>query len=250
MAMNQPLVVKLTKGMLIPRAYLHRIRQSLYHGGLCLTPSDTCYVLAGIPALRNLCDDINAILKRDRLPISVTFGTQGLAERFVQFNRANIQLIDEFTPGPVTIVAPLRADLPDSLARALNGALNNPKREIAVRFPDSPAEVQLSSELERPLTTTAILYRNHVPVKSFDDAFDIVMEGRARSGINREICAIRQGQGNFSGDLSTVVEAGRLSGARGSNYQIFREGEVSEKRIRKSLAALDRYVLRNDDEWA
>jgi L-threonylcarbamoyladenylate synthase len=246
--MTHPLIFDLTDSMLIPRAYLFRIRSSLNQGGLCVVPSDTCYVLAGIPVLRNVCRDINSILLRGRQPISVTFGTQNLAERFVEFNRANLQLIDDFTPGPVTIVAPLRADLPDVLARALNDALENPKREIAVRFPDSPAEVQLSSELERPITTTAITYRHGRPVKSFDDALGIVRQGVSNSGINREISAIRHRLSKFSGALSTVVEAERLSGIRGNRYHIFRDGEISERQIRASLATLDRYIVRYT-EW-
>ncbi|MEU8006860.1 Sua5/YciO/YrdC/YwlC family protein [Catellatospora sp. NPDC049111] len=247
--MDKPVIFDLTGSMLIPRAFLYRIRTGLNRGGLCIMPSDTCYALVGIPVLRGVCDDINLILDRGREPISATFGTQRLAERFVNFNTAALHIIDEFAPGPITIVAPLKAGLPQELASALNGALNNPKREIAVRFPDSPAEVQLSSELERPLTTTAIYYRDKTPVRSFGDAVDIVYEGATAAGIERELYAVRRRRGKFLLNLSTVLEIDAPTTARGTRYTIFREGEVTEHQVRRKLAALDRYFVRRGDEW-
>lgn len=247
--MSDPLVFDLTDNMLIPRSYLFRIRLILNDGGLCVVPSDTCYALVGIPMLKGVGDAIRAVLDRDKTPISVTFGTQKLAERFVVFNRANLQVIDDYAPGPLTIVAALRPDLPDVHAQRLNEALKNPKREIGLRFPDSPTEVQLSSELERPLTTTAILYRNGQPVRSFDDAVDIVTEGAKRGGVTRSICAIRRRDARFAGELSTVVEADVRPGSLGSTYRVYREGDVSERQIRRSLSGLDRYIVRSLDEW-
>lgn len=247
--MGDPLVFDLTDNMLIPRSHLFRIRHILNDGGLCVVPSDTCYALAGIPMLKGVGDDIRAVLHRDNTPISVTFGTQKLAERFVVFNRANLQVIDDYAPGPLTIVAALRADISDVHAKRLNDALKNPKREIGVRFPDSPTEVQLSSELERPITTTAIVYRNQQPVRNFDDAVDIVADGAHRSGVLRTICAIRRSRAQFTGELSTVVEADVLPGSAGTAYQVYREGDVSERQIRRSLSGLDRYLVRGMDEW-
>jgi len=247
--MSGPPVFNLTDNMLIPRSYLFEVRRILNSGGLCVVPSDTCYALVGIPMLKGVGDAIRAILDKGSTPISVTFGTQKLAERFVEFNRANLKIIDDYSPGPLTIVAALRADVSDQHAKLLNEALMNPKREIGVRFPDSPAELQLSSELERPLTTTAIMYRNGLPVRSFDDALDIVLEGAARHGLDRGICAIRRKEAKFVGELSTVVEAEVNSFDGGSKYIIHREGDVSERRIRRSLAGLDRYIIRGIDEW-
>ncbi len=247
--MSDPLVFDLTDNMLIPRSHLFHIRHVLNDGGLCVVPSDTCYALAGIPMLKGLGDDVRAILDRDQTPISVTFGTQRLAERFVVFNRANLAIIDDYAPGPLTIVAALRSDISDVHAKLLNDALKNPKREIGVRFPDSPTEVQLSSELERPITTTAILYRNKQPVRNFDDAVDIVSEGAKRSGVQRAICAIRRKRAKFAGELSTVVETDIRPGSPGSTYRIYREGDVSERQIRRSLSGLDRYIVRSMDDW-
>jgi L-threonylcarbamoyladenylate synthase len=240
----------LTDGFLIPRAFLFEIRSHLNRGGLCITPSDTCYGLVGIPILRDVCSDISLILNRGREPMSVVFGTQHLAERFVVFTRANLQLIDEFTPGPLTIIAPIRSDAPDGQIRPLLLGLNKDPadRNLGVRFPDSPPEVQLSTELERPLTTTAILYRDRSPVRNFDDAVEIVIEGMERNGIDRQLCAIRRPGRIGSGALSTVVETTGGS-PRAIGYSIIREGAISEDRIRSALSGLDRYVLRDVDEW-
>jgi tRNA A37 threonylcarbamoyladenosine synthetase subunit TsaC/SUA5/YrdC len=247
--MTEPYVCKLTKSSLIPHSSLTRIANSLMLGGLCIVPSDTCYVLASIPFIRHVCRDINLILERGNQPISVTFGTQRFAERFVEFSHPSLQLLEDLTPGAITIVSPLKLNLPDELANMLNGALNNPKREIAIRFPDSPSEVQLSNELERPLTTTAIYYPDKRPVKDFEDAVTIVLRGVARCEIEREIAGVQRHRRTFDSDLSTVLEAAMAYDARGVHYTIFREGEVSEKKVRNSLQAVNRRTFRRTDEW-
>lgn len=247
--MTKPKVFDLTGGMLLSHAHLFEIRRCLNRGGLCILPSDTCYSLSGIPMVRGIGRDIRAILEREGQPLSVTFGIQGMAERFVQLSRAALQIIDDFTPGPVTIVVPLRIDLPNELAGALNEALMNPKREIAIRFPDSPVELQLSSELERPITTTAIRYRNGDPVRSFGDAVDIVLDGISNHEIRRELHAVKLRTNQFLSGLSTVVEPRSNSDWGGVSYTIYRAGELSEGQIRKSLSALDRYIVRDINEW-
>ena len=241
-------LITLSDTLLVPRAYLFRLRNHLNRGGLCVVPSDTSYALAGIPVIRDVCRDINKILNKGDQAVPVTFGTQILAERFVEFSRANLQLIDEFTPGPITIVAPLRSDLPRHQVEALLRALNKTGNSIGIRFPDSPPEVQISSELERPITTSAILYRDGTPVRNFTDAFDIVEEAASRHGIARSGYGIRRPATIAEGGLSTVVET-TSSNPRVNSYSIVRQGAVSEKQIRHALAALDRYVARDVEEW-
>jgi tRNA A37 threonylcarbamoyladenosine synthetase subunit TsaC/SUA5/YrdC len=236
--------------MLLSHSHLFEIRRCLHQGGLCIIPSDTCYILSGIPMMRGVGRDIRIILGREGQALSVTFGSQVMAERFIEFNRAALQVMDDFTPGPATIVLPLRSDLPHEVAARLNEALNSPKREIAIRFPDSAVELQVSSELERPITTTAIRYRDDSPVKNFDDAVDIVAHGIAKHEIKRELCAVRRRFNQAASGLSTVVEPSVHAGRGGSKYTIHREGEISEQQIRRSLAGLDRYILRDLDEWA
>ena len=245
---ESPTVITLSDTLLVPRAYLFQLRGHLNRGGLCVVPSDTCYALAGIPVIRGVGRDINKILDKGNQHIPVSFGTQNLAERFVEFSRENLQLIDEFTPGPLTLVVPLRRDLPEHQVDALMLALNGDNRSIGIRFPGSPPEIQISSELERPITTSAIFYRDGTPVRNFADALDIVQEAIERHGIDRSTYGIRRRAAIKSGGLSTVVETSPALSRR-KGFAIIRPGEVSEKQIRSALAALDRYVARDVEEW-
>jgi tRNA A37 threonylcarbamoyladenosine synthetase subunit TsaC/SUA5/YrdC len=242
-------IVDLTNGFLIPTSHLYRIIRSLNQGGLCILPSDTCYALAGMPMLGRVCDDVNRILNKGTQPLLVTFGKQTHAEAWVNFRAADLQLINDFTPGPLTVIASFRDDIPGQLVQALTQALNRPIPTLGVRFPDSPAELQLSGELERPLTTSAVLYEDGRAVRDFDDAIEIVAAAMERLQIKRELMGIRQRRRRFAGNLSTVMQTQAL-GTRDSEYLIYRHGEISEKRIRDSLKALDRRFTRGEvGEW-
>jgi L-threonylcarbamoyladenylate synthase len=247
MASKDITVFPLSTDGFLDRSVMYGIMRSLKRGALTIVPSDTTYSLCGIPFLRGVCDDIDLILSRDGRAISLAFGTQALAERYVVFNRGHLRLIDEFTPGPLTVVAPMRKDLGDAQRKALSAALRT-ENELGVRFPKSWSEIQLSCELERPLTTAAILYRNGAPVKNFDDAVDIISEGRALGAVDREILAIRRRRLIAGGELSSVVTALPPDVEPGRIVMI-REGALSEADIRKAVKPLDRYVARDFDEW-
>lgn len=111
----------LPTNMLIPRSYLFRIRHILNDGGLCVVPVRHLLCAGRDPNAQGCGGRHQGRLNRDTTPISVTFGTQKLAERFVVFNRANLQVIDDYAPGPLTIVAALRSDISDFHAKLLNG---------------------------------------------------------------------------------------------------------------------------------
>jgi tRNA A37 threonylcarbamoyladenosine synthetase subunit TsaC/SUA5/YrdC len=230
----------------IERAFIYRIRRHLEHGGLCILPSDTSYALVGIPFIRGVTATINQILDKGKQAVPLTFATQSLAERFVVFDRNHLQLLDEFTPGPITIVAPLKKNLPPPVNTELINEILNTSGTVGVRFPRSIPESQISAELERPLTTSAILYRDSSPVKNFADALDIVNEGLHNSDSEAKILGVRRRASLKKGLLSTVVTPSRTETER---FSIHREGAIPEDKIRASLSALDRYVLRDFEDW-
>lgn len=241
-------VVALSDDGFIERSQIFAIRKHLEAGGLCIVPSDTSYALVGLPFIRGVTADINTLLDKGSQQVPLTFGTQPLAERFVIFDRAHLQLIDTFTPGPITIVATIRKDLPPPMKREAIAKVLNTVDTVGVRFPRSVVENQISAELERPLTTSAILYRDHSPVKNFVDALDIVTDAMETTGIERSLIGIRRKSNIRQGSLSTVVIP--VSPSENSDrFILAREGEVPEDKIRSALKALDRYVARDFEDW-
>jgi tRNA A37 threonylcarbamoyladenosine synthetase subunit TsaC/SUA5/YrdC len=241
-------VISLSEDGYIERAQVYRIRKHLESGGLCILPSDTSYALVGLPFIRGVTADINSLLDKGMQQVPLTFGTQPMAERFVIFDRAHLQLIDTFTPGPITIVATIRKDLPPPMKREAIAKVLNTVDTVGVRFPRSIVENQLSSELERPLTTSAILYRDHSPVKNFVDALDIVEEAVEQNSVERAIIGIRRRSNIRQGNLSTVVIPVPAS-ENPDRFILAREGELPEDKIRSALKALDRYVARDYEDW-
>ncbi|MFD3406249.1 L-threonylcarbamoyladenylate synthase [Kribbella sp. NPDC058693] len=237
-----------TSGLLRHGDVFHTI-ETLKTGGLCVVPSDTSYALAGAPMVRGVCRDVNLILSKGDQKIPLAFGTQVMAERYVSFNRRALHLIDQETPGPITIVAPMSTRLSVERRQALSRALNT-NNEIGVRFSESIIESRLSSEIDMPLTTSAILYSNGTAVKNFDDAVEIVQEGMDNREIHRELVAIRRGSLIRAGELSTVVEPRpMLRTGDGPSLVIHREGSISEQKLLRSVRALERYSLRDVSEW-
>jgi tRNA A37 threonylcarbamoyladenosine synthetase subunit TsaC/SUA5/YrdC len=242
-------ILKLHPSGMLRRGDIFRAMQALRAGGLCIVPSDTCYALAGLPTIRDVCGDVNVILSKGSQKIPLTFGTQVMAERYVAFNRRALQLIDEFTPGPITVVAPMSPRLSADRRLALSQALNT-QNEIGVRFTESTVEMQLSCEIDLPLTTSAILYSNDAPVKNFDDAVGIVQDGMDRHDIHRRAIAVRRGSVIRNGELSTVVEPNLINRSSDQpSLVIHREGSISEQKLLRSIRALDRYSLRDISEW-
>src|SRR5579871_6853597 len=59
-----------------------------------------------------------------------------------------LRLLGEFTPGPVSVVVPKTAVLPDRLV-TLDGT-------VGIRVPDHPATLQVLREVGAPLTATSL----------------------------------------------------------------------------------------------
>jgi tRNA A37 threonylcarbamoyladenosine synthetase subunit TsaC/SUA5/YrdC len=227
---------------------VYELRSILRNGGLCVLPSDTCYALAGLPFVRGIGDDIDRLLERNGEKISLAFGSLTLAERYVEVDWADYRIIDEFMPGPLTLVEPMRCGL-DGMQRDLMSRVLRTAGTIGVRISDSIVERQLSTELDRPVTSVAIYYQKQVPVKNYVDAVDIVREAMQRHDVRRRLAAVRYRKVR-DGEVSTVIERRRTTVAnedpREEPYVVHREGELDPIRL---IAAAKRWTFRDVEDW-
>jgi L-threonylcarbamoyladenylate synthase len=214
--------------------HLEAIRNLLGHdGGFAIVPSDTCYSLAAIPAGPRVSQRINLILDREKEPISLAFDGLGRVREWVKLNIWAMRLFEHLTPGPLTVVCPLRDGKAPWVEQMAKDVLAAPDRTLGVRIPDSRIESQLVESCEFPVTTVAIRTRNtKQPVTDFEQARDIVLTGLS-SIENPPPIAIVEGRHAFEPGHSTVVRVfGRSYGPR---YEVLRNGTITEDQLRQAL---------------
>lgn len=116
--------------------------------GLVIYPTDTIYGL-GADALSD-----EAILKvyeaKHRplsMPMSIAVSTSEMIYGLAWVDEAAACIIENFLPGPVTVVLPPRNCLPQILTGGTG--------MIGIRIPDHPVPISLIDELDCPITATS-----------------------------------------------------------------------------------------------
>jgi L-threonylcarbamoyladenylate synthase len=128
-------------------AQLFAAQQALARGELVVYPTDTLYAL-GADAL-----DVRAVKRvfeaKQRPPaqaLSVAVADLAMVEQVARLGPLARRAAERFLPGPLTLVLPADAGVPD----ALRGA----ERGLAVRIPDHPVALELLRKFG-PLTCTS-----------------------------------------------------------------------------------------------
>lgn len=236
-------VIKLTYGDALAYGVLRVICQSMINGGVCILPSDTGYSLASLPFRKDVIVNINKLLPDQEMKsIPLSFGTLAMVEKFAYISGQGYRTIDQFCPGPITIVCKIKTEIADS-KNTIEKILNT-SGTIGVRIPDSPVERQISNELERPITTCAIRDSSNQIIQQFDEALDIVKSRINSAGLNIDLIAIRANFIKYT-EHSTVASVNpRLS----NNYDIhiFREGAISSKLIKNCTKKIS---YRDIEDW-
>jgi hypothetical protein len=136
-------------------------------------------------------------------PIPLAFGSLHLLVKYAKLTAKDERLIESYFPGPLTLVCEISSAQDQ---RIIEDMLHT-HGTIGVRIPDSSVERQISTELDRPITTCAITDDTGKPIRSFDDAVSLV---RARMMARDErslLFAVRMKRLAYQDDkeLSTVA---------------------------------------------
>jgi L-threonylcarbamoyladenylate synthase len=200
-------------------------------GGYALIPSDTCYSIAAIPSDRSKTENINLLLKRGEMPISLAFDDVDRLGRWVQLRPHARYLLDRFTPGPLTLVCRLKQHL---LAELAADSVAPPDSTLGVRISDSAIERQLVTVCGSPITTVPVMDANGSAVVDFDLARAIVEEGMEFLDSGAAL-AVVEGRRRVGGVRSTVV---RIPEQTERLFEIIREGEITESDIWQALSEM------------
>lgn len=175
----------------------------LRDGKIIVYPTDTVYGV-GVDAtdgyaVRKVFDVKKRSLTK---PISIMVSDKSMIEEYAEVEGISDEIIDEFLPGPLTLLLP-KKDLPD--------VLTADQRKVGVRLIDGPVR-DIISEAGFPITTTSANISGRSSSRNFGDAIkdldvDLGLDGGECPG----------------GTPSTVFDP--------EEWKVIREGPVKKEEI-------------------
>jgi L-threonylcarbamoyladenylate synthase len=195
-----------------PSALNHAV-DVLRHGGLVAFPTDTVYGLAAFPFKSEYVEGLfSAKGRNNSRAIAILIGDYADLKKVVDhFDETSSRLAHTFWPGPLTLVMPKLAGLPETLSQ--DGT-------IGVRMPDHPIALALLRKIG-PLAVTS------ANISGQDNA-------NTAEEVNRQL----------NGRVHLILDGGRTSGGvpstvvncTSSSLMILREGPISLEAIETALS--------------
>jgi L-threonylcarbamoyladenylate synthase len=185
---------------------------ALKRGEVIVLPTETLYGL-GADALNSAAVDRVFQLKgRDPdNPIPVLVASHEMLGSLVAaVSPLAEQLMQNFWPGPLTLVLPARKEAPLPLLNSSGG--------IGVRISSHPMAAEIVEALGRPLTATSANPTGHPPART-----------------------IEQARNYFAGVIDIFIDGGELTSRTGSTVaeiigdgiRIIREGEITKEQLQR-----------------
>jgi L-threonylcarbamoyladenylate synthase len=232
---------RLQSGAILTSA-MQQIKHTLLNRGFVLLPSDTGYSVAMLAIQRHVRSNINTLLNRSSdTPISLAFPNIAKVEKFVYLNNISASLLENFTPGPITVVCKVREELPVEITSAVAGSDN---RTIGIRIPDSFIERDIASCTEFPITTVAVRDpSDNKVVKDFEQAREIVTKGMENEDLRNNLIwgAAVEGESFYEAQSTVVYVTGDAEKLR-----LEREGDISFEKIQSALGSTPFWAI---EEW-
>ena len=179
---------------------LLRVSELIEDGALCLLPSDSSYALTGSPIEPGLTDELDEILMRDGLEMSLAFGSYRKTTEYAEFTHKGRLFAGAFMPGGLTFITQA---LGPALEKFANKRLHARNGKIGVRLTDSRTESQIAFEADLPLPTTPVRADGR-ETRTAEEALAFVLSRYRELGITRDLVVV-DGNVQYSGRLSTVV---------------------------------------------
>jgi len=187
------------------RSSLAEAARTVGTGGLIVYPTDTVYGLGCDPTNEVALAKLFSAKRRDARPIPVLCDSLESASRLANFTPKASEVAKTYWPGALTIVAPMKAELPFQIHQGSG--------EVGVRVPDSSLCVELVRLCGGILTGTSANISGRGPCRTADEA--------ARE-IGSAVDLILNG-GRLEGAESTVVRV------LDAGIEVLRQGAVRVK---------------------
>jgi L-threonylcarbamoyladenylate synthase len=195
-----------------PNAINHAV-DVLKNGGLVAFPTDTVYGLAALPSSEEYVEGLFAAKGRNNSrAIAILIGNYSDLKKVVDhLDEIPERLAHRFWPGPLTIIVPKLAGLPETLSQ--DGT-------IGVRMPDHPVALALLRQIG-PLAVSSANISGKENANSAEEVY---------RQLNGRVHLILDGGHSAGGVPSTVVRC------TSAEMKILREGPISLEEITAALA--------------
>ena len=188
--------------------------EALKRGDVIVFPTETLYGLGADALNEAAVEKVFQLKGRDSSnPIPVLVGNQGMLDTLVAKVPTTAQrLIDQYWPGPLTLVLPGRKNIPKYLCNSSGG--------VGVRISSQPIAGSLVNGLGRPLTATSANPSGKEPARTLQEA-----------------------EGYFAQRVDLFVDGGTLTSKTGSTVveviedriKIIRQGEIGGFELQRFL---------------
>src|SRR2546427_7424383 len=175
-------------------------------GGVIVYPTDTVYGLGCDPTNELATERVFAIKGRGRKPVPVLCDSLDSASRLVRLSGVALQLAKDYWPGALTIVLPLRAEVPDLIHQG-SGTLG-------VRVPNSRSCLELIAACGGYLIGTSANKSGKPACRTVQEAFrsigeevDLILDGGRLS--EKEATVVK-----VSGNRVELLRSGAVTGAK------------------------------------
>jgi L-threonylcarbamoyladenylate synthase len=189
----------------------------LNHGQVIAFPTETFYGLGADALNERAVARVAALKGRDpNSPFPVIVADEVMLRTVVRtIPPLARRLMDQFWPGPLTLVLPGNPKLPKALLNRNGG--------IGVRISSHPVAQRLVSELGRPITATSANPSGQVPARSWQATLAY-----------------------FAARVGVIIDGGKLKGKKGSTVvevsgdeiRIIREGEIKPAALYKVVRSV------------
>ncbi len=192
---------------------LKRVCEAIYASELVIYPTETVYGLGADAASDEAVVKVFKAKSRPlEEPISVAVDSLSMSYQVGKIYREGEDLIQEFLPGPLTIIVEARPLVSNLLLAGTE--------KVGIRIPDQPVTLKLIEMLRGPITSTSANITGNQAPRSVDEALDQLGEFVE--------FAIDTGPPTV-GKSSTVVDT------TGDDLSIIRKGPISESEIRSVI---------------
>jgi L-threonylcarbamoyladenylate synthase len=204
------------RSVVIPSAAPRAIEwaaEEIARGGVVAIPTDTVYGLVASLAHADAIDRIYELKGRPgEQPLPVLVASIDALEHVTSYVDDRVQmLLNEFWPGPLTVVIPSDRNLP----RAVLG----PGNTVGVRIPNHPLAIEVIGKAGGAVASSSANRSSEAPASTAADVeatfgaeLDLILEGGIAPG----------------GRASTVVAI------RGGTLKILREGPIDESELQSA----------------
>ncbi len=191
---------------------------SLKRGDVIVFPTETLYGLGADALNPGAVEKVFQLKDRNPdTPIPIIVADRAMLKGVVENIPPVAQtLMEQFWPGPLTLVLPAAPGTPKQLLNRTGG--------VGVRISSQPMATQLARQLGRPLTATS-----------------------ANPSGQQAASTIEQAQNYFAGDVEVFLDGGKLPSKIGSSVvevidgriKIIRAGEISVAQLAASIGRKD-----------